>query len=166
MASSDNGRPSFWRAVLWATVVSGGLFLVLVIVLPALFEGESALGPARIIGGLVLHQDPSAVSDGLIAAGVAGHFFLSFVFTYLLALIVYRMRTRTAVGVGTAYGLALYLFNFYAMSVAFPWFADFRGATTFLSHLAFGVTAAWVFKRLREPKGRPVESPVSPRPAS
>ena len=37
---SQQPRSSFTRAVLWSALVSGGLFLVLVIVLPALFEGQ------------------------------------------------------------------------------------------------------------------------------
>lgn len=148
---SHSPGPSFWRATFWSAVVAGSLFLILVIVLPALFGGRVTLGPPRIIGALVINEDPSSVTTGLIVGGVVGHYFLSFVFTLILSLIVYRMGTGAAVATGAIFGIALYLLNFYMMAVAFPWFAEFRNATTFLSHIVFGITAAWVYKRLKAP---------------
>lgn len=144
----DRPRPTFTRAVLWSGLASGGVFLILVLVLPAVFGGEATLGPPRMIGGLVVAQDPHMLTTGIIIAGVIGHFFLSLLFAFILALVVYRLSPQAALGVGVLYGAALYLLNFYAMAVAFPWFADFRGLATLVSHLAFGATAAWVFKRL------------------
>jgi hypothetical protein len=46
--------------------------------------------------------------------------------------------------------VVLYLLNFYGMTRFFPWFAELRGAPTVITHLIFGITAAflyWKFNR-------------------
>lgn len=152
----------FWYSITWAAAVAGSLFLILIIALPAIFEGGAMLGPPRMIGALMVGQDPSNVTTGIIVSGVIVHYILSFVFTFILSLLVYRMERYKAVAVGAVFGLGLFLFNFYLMAFAFPWFAEFRNATTLITHLVFGITAAWVFKALKNPRPRVVRRPASP----
>lgn len=45
------------------------------------------------------------------------------------------------------FGLALYLFNFHVMVLAFPWFAEPRGWAAVCAHLVFGGVAAAVYRR-------------------
>jgi lipid-binding SYLF domain-containing protein len=49
---------------------------------------------------------------------------------------------------GAVFGLVLYLVNFYGFTTAFPWFAMARGPITIITHIIFGVAAAWAYKGL------------------
>ena len=144
------------RSVLLAGLAAGTVFLILTLLLSAIIEGAAALGPPRIIGGLVMGQDASGLTTGFILVTVLGHFVLSLLFTYILSLIVYRFDRSRAALVGAVYGLGLYLLSFYIMSTAFPWFAAYRGTGTLLTHVGFGMTAALVFKLLHQPKTRSI----------
>ena len=51
---------------------------------------------------------------------------------------------------GMVLGASLYMLNFHGMTRFFPWFINWRGTETLLTHLIFGVTAAllyWKFDR-------------------
>jgi hypothetical protein len=50
--------------------------------------------------------------------------------------------------IGAAFGGLLYVFNFFALTQAFPWFAELRGWATFVSHLIFGASAALLYWKL------------------
>jgi hypothetical protein len=167
MAPSNTHAPGlhFVPAVLWAGLIAGSLMLAIV-ALPGIFAGGDTLGAPRMIGALVVDRDASTLTTTFILVSVAGHFFLSVLFAFILALLVHRMNTLMAVATGAAYGIGLYLINFFVMATAFPWFAEFRNLTNFVSHLAFGMIAAWAYKRLRAPKARADYRPaIEPRQA-
>lgn len=68
-----------------------------------------------------------------------------------MAAVVERMNTGTAVLVGAAFGLGLYVLNFYGMTAAFPWFATARNWVSIFSHVVFGLVAAASYKQLAGP---------------
>ena len=49
--------------------------------------------------------------------------------------------------VGIAFGLAVYLINFYGLTSLFPWFAEARNWAAALAHMVFGVVAADLYMR-------------------
>jgi peptidoglycan/LPS O-acetylase OafA/YrhL len=55
-----------------------------------------------------------------------------------------------AVVTGAAFGLVLYLINFFVFIYWFPWLAELRGWATIAAHLAFGVVAALLYWKLGE----------------
>jgi hypothetical protein len=47
-----------------------------------------------------------------------------------------------------AFGLAIYVVNFYGFTALFPWFADARGWIAILSHAVFGLVLGAIYDRL------------------
>jgi hypothetical protein len=64
----------------------------------------------------------------------------------LFAMIFGGLRSAAAdIGVGAAYGLLLWLFNFYVIApIAFPWFRDANPLVQFIAHtFLFGAVLGW-----------------------
>jgi hypothetical protein len=53
-----------------------------------------------------------------------------------------------AFGIGAGFGILLYLFNFYVMSKAYPWFVEMRTLETFIGHVIFGMMAGFAYWRM------------------
>jgi len=79
---------------------------------------------------------------------LAVHFPLSILYAVILAWIIHRWATGRAIWVGAAFGLVLYLVNFYGFTAIFPWFAMARNWVSIVSHILFGMVAAWAYVRL------------------
>ncbi|MGH7483211.1 MAG: hypothetical protein ACRELV_13745 [Longimicrobiales bacterium] len=154
MSTARIGRVS-WGAAVWSGIIAGAVFVVLEMGMVQLFLGESMWGPPRMIAAIVMGGEvlppPGTFDLGIFITGAVVHFVLSVVFAIVLALVISRVNTGAAVAVGGLYGLALYGFNFYVMTGVFPWFAMARNWVSVLSHLVFGLVAAWVYKRMQKP---------------
>ncbi|MGH7477289.1 MAG: hypothetical protein ACRELD_13530 [Longimicrobiales bacterium] len=141
-----------WTAAIWAGIIAGAVFLMLELVMVPVFLGESAWGPPRMIAAIALGQDvlpPPATFDLVIVlVAMMIHFVLSVLYALVLAWFVSRLGTGAAVATGAAYGLALYVVNFYLFTTVFPWFAMARNWVSIVAHILFGVIAAWAYKRL------------------
>jgi len=135
-----------WKAGLWAGLIAGAVYLVVLLVL-LLAQGVSPLGTMRMTAAIVLGSGvlppPPSFGMGIAAAALLVHFALSLVYGVLLALIIQRLERMPALGVGVAFGLAMWLLDYYLIAPgAFPWFAGERAApaTPFL-HVVFGIAA-------------------------
>ncbi|MQA91824.1 MAG: hypothetical protein GEU90_16645 [Gemmatimonas sp.] len=141
-----------WSAAIWSGVIAGAAFLVLEMIMVPLFLGDSMWAPPRMIGAIVMGQDvlppPATFDFGIVMVAVIMHFILSIVYAVVLALIIGRMGMGAAIGVGAAFGLLLYLVNFYGFTAIFPWFAMARNWVSIFAHIVFGMVAAWTYKRL------------------
>lgn len=143
-----------WSAAVWAGIISGAVFMMLEMIMVPVFLEGSPWGPPRMIAAIVMGQDvlppPATFDFGILMVAMLVHFPLSVVYSLVLAWIVYRWSTGPAVLVGGAYGLALYLVNFYLLTAVFPWFANARNWVSIFAHVMFGVVAAWAYKALEE----------------
>jgi hypothetical protein len=97
----------------------------------------------------------SAVSVALIA-----HYALGIAGGIVLVAVSARLRLASHLGIavltGSAFGLVLYMVNFYALVVFFPWFAEIRGWAALLINLSFGMSAAAIYWKLeRRGEARP-----------
>jgi hypothetical protein len=144
-------------AAVWAGVISGVAFMILEMVLVAVFLGMSPWAPPRMIAAIVMGKSvlpmpgqPATFSAGVMMAAIVVHFTLSIFYAIVLAWIIRRQRGGRAALTGAAFGLALYLINFYGFTAIFPWFAMARDWVSILSHILFGVVAAWAYVRLRK----------------
>lgn len=139
-----------WKAAVYAGLIAGVVFLVMEMVMVWLFMGESPWAPPRMIAAMVLGQDvlppPATFDVGIVLVAMVIHFVLAIIYGLILALIVHRMSLGTAIVVGAAFGLALYLINFYPIAAAlFPWFAMARNWVSIVSHIAFGAVLGWAY---------------------
>ncbi len=138
-----------WSAAIKAGLVGGLIFLVLEMVMVPLFLGGSPWGPPRMIGAIVMGQEvlppPATFSFGVIVVAMIVHLVLSVVYALMLAFVLARLGLGAALAVGAAFGLLLYLVNFYAFTGIFPWFAMARNWVSIFSHIVFGVLTAWAY---------------------
>jgi hypothetical protein len=56
-----------------------------------------------------------------------------------------------------AFGIVAYVWNFYVMTVVFPWFASERGSGPLLANLLFGVVAAITYGMLERRMQAPTQ---------
>jgi hypothetical protein len=89
---------------------------------------------------------------GMILAALAVHLALSAVYGVVLAWIILRLDFGAAELVGLAFGIVLYVVNFYGFSTIFPWFEEGRNWVALVTHLAFGGITALEYKALARPK--------------
>lgn len=147
-----------WSATVWAGIISGAVFMMLEMVMVPVFMDGSPWGPPRMIAAIVMGEGvlpPPATFDlTILMVAMVVHFVLSVVFALVLALLIARLGLGAALAVGAAYGLALYLINFYGMTAIFPWFAMARNWVSIFAHVVFGLVAAWWYRaRARSVEG-------------
>lgn len=145
------------KSTILASIIAGLIYLASLIILMPIVYSDSVWTPFRMIGAVILGQGaltPQGTFDPLVtAAAIVVVLAASVIYGYLGMAVLRPYHPLTALVGGAAFGLLLYLFNFYVLSAIFPWFADFRGWVVLLGHLIFGVVlgAAYLsIKRWRE----------------
>jgi hypothetical protein len=139
-------------------VVAGIVFAAFeMIVSAAMMGAEASFMPLRMIGAILLGSAALDPGYSLLAAGAAGllvHVVLAVIYGAVFALVLGGVRSAWIdVGIGAAYGLALWLLNFYVIApVAFPWFLDANPVVQFLAHTFFfggvlGLYMWWAHRR-------------------
>lgn len=146
---SSISRGVSYKAAIWAGLVAGAVFMMLEMIMVPMFGGGSPWGPPRMIAAIAMGPDvlpPPATYDlTILMVAMAVHFVLSIVLAVVLAWIVRGPPMGTALIIGGVFGLAVYLFNFYGMTVVFPWFAMARNWISIFAHVIFGLAAAWSY---------------------
>ncbi|MEO7366656.1 MAG: hypothetical protein ABIZ36_01785 [Gemmatimonadaceae bacterium] len=149
-------QPVQWKAAVWAGLIGGAAFMMLEMIMVPLLGGGSPWGPPRLIAAIVMGKGvlppPATFDIGIFMAAMAVHFPLSVIFTLILAWVVARFDKSKAVLIGVAFGLILYVVNFYGFTAMFPWFAMARNWITIFTHIMFGVIAVVAYKQLATPK--------------
>ncbi|GAB3548454.1 hypothetical protein GCM10027343_28850 [Noviherbaspirillum agri] len=107
---------------------------------------DSRLAAAIVMGSSALPPPASFDWDVMIVATLI-HFTLSAVYGCALALFISRMSLHRSVLAGAIFGLALFGLNMYGFTLVFPWFDASRDWITGMAHVAFGMSAAVLYKR-------------------
>jgi hypothetical protein len=144
-----------WPAAAVAGLAAGAVLMVLDLLWSAFVSEVSPWRSSHLIAAIALGPDALASSEfglGIVLAALVTHYALGVAFALLLAFILARFHWDThpavALPVGALFGVALYLFDFYAMTSVFPWFAELRGAATLVAHAVFGGVAALLYWKL------------------
>jgi uncharacterized membrane protein YagU involved in acid resistance len=131
-------------------IVAGVVFAAFeMIVAAAMMGAEAFFMPLRTIGAIALGPAALEPAYSLWTAGFAGlvvHVVLAVIYGGIFALIFGGLRSAAAdIGIGAAYGLALWLLNFYVIApMAFPWFAEADPIVQFIAHtFFFGAVLGW-----------------------
>ncbi len=150
-----------FRAVFWAGIVSGLVFLVVNMLLSLFLLGTPWIF-IRMVAALLLGQDvlppPASFDPGIFIVALLTHLFLSLLFTTILALIIHKWGLAVGVIGGAIFGLALYAINFYTFSFFFPWFFSLRSWIILLSHLFYGATAGGLYEALEVERFETIDS--------
>jgi hypothetical protein len=153
------GRRPDWIAAAVAGFLAGAVLMVLeavwtLMVGNAVGNGDpwltSRMLAAMVLGSGVLER--TGFSLGIVVLALVIHYLLGILFGLVLAALVTEFHGEGRPGametIGAVFGALLYLFNFYLMSYAFPWFVQMRGWATFMAHLIFGISAALLYWKL------------------
>ncbi len=152
----ERRRPD-WLAAAVAGFAAGAVLMVLELVWAALVGSDgpwriSQLVAALILGPGTLGASPYRFGAGIVMLALATHYALGVVFGIALGFILAGFHYDTSPAamqlIGAVFGVVLYLFNFVALTQAFPWFAELRGWATFVAHVIFGMSAALLYWKL------------------
>jgi len=137
------------KAALWAAITAGIVFMMLEMIVVAVFMGESPWGPPRMIAAIGMGKGvlppPATFDTGIMMVAMLIHFGLSVILAFLFAFIARGRAVGMATMIGAAFGLVVYLVNFYGMTAVFPWFAMGRGWIGIFAHVMYGAVLGWVY---------------------
>jgi hypothetical protein len=157
---AHRGRDVDHRAAAVAGLAAGAALMVIELIAAALFGGGRPWRVPQFVAALVMGPEALQAQGGafdftVIVAALATHYVLGVAFGLLLAevlgLLPRAHAALTDAALGALFGLLLYVLNFHVLTAAAPWFVELRGAGTLAAHLAFGIVAALLYRRLRRP---------------
>lgn len=144
-----------WRAAVLAGIAAGIAATVVQVMLWALFQQplpemlyrDARLAAAIILGSEVL-PPPASFAASVFAVAMLVHVALSIVYGLIVAALIARRHLGAALLIGAAFGAVLFALNMYGFTAVFPWFEVARDWITFAAHIAFGISAAGVYRGL------------------
>ncbi len=157
-----------WPVAAVSGFAAGAVLMVLDVIWSSMVGGGGPWQTSHMIAPIFMAPDvvqsPTyQFSVGVVAIALAVHYALGIAFGLILAAIMAPLHLDAtlprALVTGAAFGLILYLINFFGMVRWFPWLADLRSWATVAAHLVFGVVAAWLYWKL----GRTTEVPDATR---
>jgi hypothetical protein len=157
------------RAALWAGLIAGVVFFVLLCALTAVMVGSPWVFPrllaASILGKGVL-PPPATFDAGVLLAALGVHLPFSVIFAALIAFVIHRGGMLGGILGGAALGLALYAINFGVLSAFAPWMTILTGWIGAVTHIAFGAVAGGVYEALEVERFEVLhaQAPVAGRP--
>lgn len=149
-----------WRAAAWSGVIAGAVFMMLEMGMVRLFMGESPWAPPHMIAAMALGKDvlppPGTYAPfdlRILVTAMMVHFPLSVVYGLIAGWLVHRFDWAGGLLIGAAFGIAIYLINFYLIApVMFPWFEMAQNWISAFAHAMFGLVAGGAYIALRKPK--------------
>ena len=137
------------RAAVWAAIVAGIVFMMLEMVMVAVFLGQSPWGPPRMIAAIGMGKGvlppPATFDIGIMMVAMLIHLGLSVILAFAFAFIARGRTVGMSTLLGAVFGLVVYLVTFYGMTAVFPWFAMGRGWIAIVSHVAYGAVLGLVY---------------------
>jgi len=137
------------KAALWAAIIAGAVFMMLEMIMVPVFMGGSPWGPPRMIAAIGMGKEvlppPATFDVGIMMVAMLIHFALSVILAFLFAAIARGRSVGPATMIGAAFGLVVYLVNFYGMTAVFPWFAMARGWIGIFAHVMYGAVLGLVY---------------------
>ncbi|CAN7443179.1 hypothetical protein LJR289_002868 [Pseudoduganella sp. LjRoot289] len=151
-------RQPDWAAAAVAGFGAGGILMVLELAWTALVGSQDPWRATHMIAAMVLGWDAlqsTGYSTGIVVAALVVHYILGIAFGVMLAAIIAPFQLDSSTGMvllaGALFGLLLYVLNFYGMASAFSWFAEMRSWPTAVGHMVFGMSAAYIYRRMEKP---------------
>jgi len=134
-----------------ASIVAALVFAMMEMVLVAVVMGQPWYGPLHMIAAIGMGKDgvlppPASFEMGVAAIAMVIHVLMALFLGLVLSTILLAFRSSLAWIIGSTFGIALYFINFYGFTALFPWFAEARGWIGFVSHAAFGLVLALIYR--------------------
>lgn len=148
-------REPNWVVAAVAGFASGAVLMVLDLLWSSIAAGGGPWQTSHMIAPILLGAQVAPdyqFSFTIVAAALAVHYVLGTVSGLILGtamtLTGFDTSVAKAVAIGAAFGIVIYVVNFFLLVGAFPWLAELRGWATFAAHIVFGVTAAVLYWKL------------------
>jgi hypothetical protein len=138
-------RTPDWAAAAVAGFGAGGILMVLELAWVALAGGRDPWLATHMVAAMIMGWDAlqsTGYSMTILVTALVVHYVLGTAFGILLAAIIAPFQ------LDALFGVLLYVLNFYGMSGAFSWFAEMRGWPTAIGHAVFGMSAAYIYRRM------------------
>jgi hypothetical protein len=136
-----------FAAGILATLAQLVLWITLTDAFPAILVRDARLTAAIVLGSGVIDSAMSADRQIWLVATLV-HFALSIAYGVVLAAAIHNLAFAPSLLAGALFGFAVYALNMYGFTLLFPWFKAARDPITVATHLVFGVSAAFVYRRL------------------
>ena len=143
-----------WKAIIWAAIIAGVVFMMLEMALVATVGDGSPWGPPRMIAAMAMGKGvlppPATFEPVPMLVAMLVHFTVSLVYAAILGWVISRRNLGLGMSllVGTLFGLLLYFVNFYVFTAVWPWFAMARGMISIFAHAVYGLTLGWTYRAL------------------
>jgi len=151
-------RQTDWFAAGVAGLAASAVLMVMEFTWAATMSTDGPWRISQLVAALTLGPDMALRTSAhvfdatIVATALATHYALGVVFGLLLGLIVAGFHVGASLAameaIGAAFGLVLYVINFYGIALALPWFVELRGFSALIAHLVFGITASILYWRL------------------
>jgi hypothetical protein len=157
-ALAGERRTPDWPVAAVAGFAAGAVLMVLDLLWSSIVDTGGPWRTSHMIAPIFLGQDALQATQfdfsfGVVALALATHYVLGIVFGLILAAILAPLNLDAtllrAIATGAAFGLVLYVINFFGMIRWAPWLADLRGWATIAAHLVFGMVAAFLYWKLQ-----------------
>lgn len=141
-----------WRAAFWAGILSGTVLLLLNLFLTPHYIGGNGWVIVRLFASILLGKGvlaPPATFDlAALITALFTHLTLSILYALILAYIIHRGGLITGILGGAVFGLALYLINFYTLTLFFKWFFAMESKSFLFNHIIYGALAGGTYEAL------------------
>lgn len=138
-----------WRAIPFAGLIAGTVFLLINLILSPLLLQIDPTIILRYFASLVM--GPSAlVSDNasFLLVGILTHYALSILFTFVISIVIHKWGLGVGIVGGAILGLSIYGINLYTGTLIFEWFYAIDSPLLIVSHIIFGAVAGGVYEML------------------
>lgn len=140
-----------WTKSVWSGLAAGTVALLLEMVLLQASGRNDVWSPVRlsasvIFGGRVVATSVP-FSFGIFFVGTLVHYMVAVLYAMALGLMIRKRKPATAALVGAIFGLCLYFLHLYALAALYPWMVNARNWIVIVAQVAFGISAAWFYKR-------------------
>jgi len=138
-----------WRAIPYAGLVAGTVFLVMMLTLSPLFLQIDPSIILRYFASLMMGTDALITDNAsVLLVGVLVHYGLSLVLTLIIAIVVHKWGLGVGIVGGAILGLSFYGINLYAGTLVFEWFFAIDSPLLVVGHIVFGAVAGGVYETL------------------
>jgi len=142
-------RNVMWRAIPFAGLIAGTVFLLINMILSPLLLQIDATIILRYFASLSMGTSALVGNDSsFLLVGLLTHYALSILFTLVIAIVVHRWGLGVGIIGGAILGLSIYGINLYAGTIIFEWFFAINNPLLLVSHILFGAVAGGVYEML------------------
>ena len=140
-------RNVMWRAIPFAGLIAGTVFLLINVILSPLLLQIDATIILRYFASLTMGTEVLMTDNSnFLIVGLLTHYALSIVFTLVIAIVVHRWGLGVGIVGGAILGLSIYGINLYAGTRFFEWFFAINSPLLALSHILFGAVAGGIYE--------------------